>query len=189
LARAQMSRIAWGLVRYPHLLRLLPRLSSVTPSPPPPSPPVLIRMPNAAAGERERVHRRAALLYCTSTRILLYEGAHVQRTADYCVCPACPAGGAPSAASGGSGGFGASATAPLAFGGSAGGGGSMFGGGGGSMFGGGGGSSGGSFGGGDGFGGGGGVFLSGSGLTGAAPPSVPAGRRLSAGRGCGRGKK
>ena len=134
-------------------------------------------MPNAAAGNAKEPTGEQNPLYCTSTRILLYEGAQVQCAADNWVCPACPAGGAPAAASGGFGGFGAGATAPLAFGGSAGGGGSMFGGGGGSMFSGGGSSSGGSFGGGGGFG---------IGLAGAAPPTS---RRLSAGRGRGRGKK
>ena len=103
------------------------------------------------------------------SKVVLTTVSVVQGSADNGVCPACPAGGAPAAASGGFSGFGASATEPLAFGGSAGGDGSMLGRGGGLMF------------------GGGGVLY--SKLAGATAPLGGTSRILSAGRGRGRGKK
>jgi hypothetical protein len=60
-------------VLLPHLLRLLPRLRSVILPATTTNPPVLLAMPNAVAGEREKVHRREAPLYCESMRMLLYE--------------------------------------------------------------------------------------------------------------------
>ena len=61
-----------GQVLLPHLLRLLPRLRSVILPATTTNPPVLLAMPNAVAGERKKVHRREAPLYCESMRMLLY---------------------------------------------------------------------------------------------------------------------